>query len=262
MRTIVLIALLLGCVGTAGAACSGRQQAEPATYGEAAAQAFAEAERAYGRKDYELARSRFSEVFQSYPFSQYAATAEFRIGDCYLAERLYVRAIEVYRRFVRIHPTNELVAEAQYKIALAYVEQMPRDWFALPPSYERDLTETESAHRALQLFVGGNTDSEFIEAAQEQLARTTFRLASYELYVAEFYTQRGNPTAAARRAEYLMERYPAATQVPDALFLFARAMLELGDLGAARVALNRLVDEYPESPLAVDAEGYIRRHDL
>ena len=113
MRTIVLIALLLGCVGTAGAACSGRQQAEPATYGEAAAQAFAEAERAYGRKDYELARSRFSEVFQSYPFSQYAATAEFRIGDCYLAERLYVRAIEVYRRFVRIHPTNELVAEAQ-----------------------------------------------------------------------------------------------------------------------------------------------------
>lgn len=251
-------AVLAGALAVA--ACGGRQNNEPASYTEAAALAFDDAERAFSRRDYEGARLRFTAVYNDFPYSQYAALSEFRIGDTYLRERSYPRAIESFRRFVRIHPTHELVPEAQYKIALAYVQQMPGDWFLRPPSYERDLTDTENAHRALELFLAAYSDSDFAEDARGHLAVTTDRLASFELYVAEFYTRRGNPRAAAIRAGELLDRYPLAEQVPEALFLHGRALIELGDVEAATISLRRLVAEYPEHALSREAGEWLAAH--
>lgn len=253
-------ALALWIAVAAVVACGGKQQAEETSYTEAAALAYANAERAFDRRDYELARLRFTEVYDQYPYSQYAALAEFRVGDTYLREKSYPRAVEAFRRFVRIHPTHDLVPEAQYKIALAYVQQMPGDWFLRPPSHERDLTETENAHRALELFLTEYADTEFADAAREHLVETTDRLASYELYVAEFYVRADNPRAAARRCDVLMERFPTSTQVPNALFVRARSLIELGDVEAAIVDLNTLVAEYPEHVLTREALQWLDRY--
>lgn len=253
MRFFLTISLLVTLV----TACGGRQPAGDVTYTEAAQLAYDEAERAFDRRDYETARARFTGVYNAYPYSQYAALAEFRIGDTFLRERTYARAIEAFRRFARIHPSHPLVPEAQYKIALSYVNQMPGDWFARPPSYERDLTDTENAHRALQLFLATYGESEFAEEARLHLTETTTRLASYELYSAEFYTRRDNPRGAALRAQYLIDNYPTADQVPEALFLQGRALIELGDVDQASVPLRRLVTEFPTHPLAIEAEEWL-----
>jgi outer membrane protein assembly factor BamD len=134
---------------------------------------------------------------------------------------------------------------------------MPGDWFLRPPSYERDLSNTENAHRALELFVANYGDTEFADDARLHFAETTDRLASYELYTAEFYTRRENPRAAALRAEYLIDNYPNAGQVPEALFLQARALIELGDVDQAAVPLRRLVAEFPEHPLTEQAADWL-----
>lgn len=257
-RRIPGIALAaLAALALSFGACGGRQKGEEASYTEAAQLAFDAAERAFSRRDYEGARARFTEVYNEYPYSQYAALAEFRIGDTYLRERAYPRAVESFRRFVRVHPTHQLVPEAQFKIALSYVQQMPGDWFLRPPSYERDLTDTENAHRALELFLGSYPDSEFAAEAREYLATTTRRLASYELYVAEFYARRDNARAAAIRAEGLVRDFPLSEQVPRALFLHARSLIELGDVEAGTISLRRLTDEYPEHPLSREANEWL-----
>ena len=253
MRLLTFVALASLVI----AACGGRQPAGEASYTEAAQVAYEEAERAFGRRDYETARHRFIGVYTEFPYSQYAALAEFRIGDTFLRERTYARAIEAFRRFSRIHPTHPLVPEAEYKIALAYVNQMPGDWFARPPSYERDLSDTENAHQALRLFLSNYGESEFADDARVYLDETTNRLASYELYTAEFYTRRDNPRAAALRAEYLVENYPNAEQVPEALFLHGRALIELGDVDQATAPLRRLVDEFPDHPLSEEASDWL-----
>ncbi len=253
MRLFLSIVLLASAI----TACSGRQPTGDVTYTEAAQLAFEGAEKAFERRDYETARARFTGVYNAYPYSQYAALAEFRIGDTFLRERTYARAIEAYRRFTRIHPSHQLVPEAQYKIALSYVNQMPGDWFLRPPSYERDLTDTENAHRALELFLATYGESEFAEDARAHLQETTSRLASYELYSAEFYTRRDNPRAAALRAQFLLDNYPNAEQVPEALFLQGRALIELGDVDQATVPLRRLVTEFPDHPLALEAEEWL-----
>lgn len=251
----LLLVTLMG-----GVACGGSQTDEEVTYTEAAAVAFADAERAFERRDFLTARARFTAVYNDYPYSQYATLSEFRVGDTYLRERAYARSIESFRRFVRIHPSHELVAEAQYKISLSYVQQMPRDWFLRPPSFERDLSDTENAHRALQLFLSQYGDTEFAEPAREHLAATTDRLAAYELYVAEFYSRRDNPRGAALRCETLLTEYPQAEQVPNALFLLARSLITMGDVEAAVVSLRRLLDEHPAHSLAEDAQEWLAIH--
>jgi outer membrane protein assembly factor BamD len=137
---------------------------------------------------------------------------------------------------------------------------MPRDFFVLPPSYERDLSETESAYRALRLFLNEYGDSPFAAEANGLLVRTRERLAAYELYVAEFYLNRENPRGAAQRADYLVREYPDSVQVPPALFLYARAMLELGDTPEAIATLERLVSTYADHPLTAQATEWLSEH--
>jgi outer membrane protein assembly factor BamD len=256
---LIAIAILGLTIAPLASGCGGRQNTEQ-TYTEAAEAAFALAERAFDRRDYELARARFQEVYQEFPYSMYAALAEYRIADCWFEEKLYPRAVEQYRRFIRIHPSHERVPEANFRIALAYVEQMPRDFFVLPPSYERDLSETESAYRALRLFLNEYGDSPFAAEANGLLVRTRERLAAYELYVAEFYLGLDNPRGAAQRADFLVREYPDSIQVPPALFLYARAMIELGDTPEAITTLQRLIESFGTHPLSEQAAEWLEEH--
>jgi len=252
-----LLALVVVGTSFVSQGCGHRQQVDVSNYTEAAERAFERAENAFRRKDFELARSLYTEVYQNFPYSQYASISEFRIADCHFYERRYVRAVDAYRRFIRFHPTHERVAEAHFQVAMSFVKQMPGDWFMMPPSYERELREAESAYQTLGLFLENFGHTEFAEEARYERARILDRLASHELYVAEFYFRRDNARAAASRCEYLLNRYPNASQVPQALFLYARAMLQLGDVDQAVSALRRLRTEFADTELGVRAEEYL-----
>lgn len=251
----ILLSMLLTAAGTT--ACGGRQDGAGQTYTEAAEEAYARAERALSRRDFPLARERFRNVYQTYPYSRFAALSELGMADTFFEERSWARAVEAYRRFVRFHPTHERVSYASFRIAQAYYRQMPRDPFLMPPSHERSLGTALEAHQALQSFLAEHGQSEFGEEASELLASVRARLARHELYVAEFYMRRGNPTAVADRTGYLIERFPETEVVPQALFLSARALLELGEVPAARERLQRLVELAPDSELARRAAPYL-----
>ncbi|MFT4704941.1 MAG: outer membrane protein assembly factor BamD [Bradymonadia bacterium] len=253
------LALALPSSAAVIAGCGAPQVGEQ-TYAEAAELAFAESERAFDRKDYELARARFQRVYAEYPYSELAAIAQLRIADCFRAERVHLRAIEQYRRFIRSHPSHQRVPEAEFNIALSYADQMPNDVFLLPPAHERDLSETENAYRALRVFLSEHGDSPFAGEAEQLLVRTRERLAAYELYTAEFYVRRDNMRGAAQRATFLIDNYPDSVQVPPALFLLGRAMTELGDVVQATSHLQRLVSEYPEHALTVEALDWLAQY--
>lgn len=257
---LAIAAVMSAACGAMG--CSGAQTERAPTYTEAAEEAYALAERAFQRKDYEGARLRFMRVAQEYPYSQYAALSEFRVADTYFVEKSYLRAIDGYRRFARSRPSHERVPEAQFRIAESYFEQMPGSSILLPPPHERDLSETENAFRAMTLFVEAYPDTPFVGDAEAMLVEARERLANHELYVAEFYIARDNPQGAAQRAEFLLATYPEAEGVPDALFLYARAMVELADTDEAVVTLERLIADFPESERAAAAQEWLARHGL
>lgn len=253
-------ALLVFGLLMASAGCAGRQDADDRSYTEAAEEAFALAERAIRRRDYPLARERLREVYQNFPYSRFAALSELRMADTFFLERSWARAVESYRRFVRFYPTHPEVDYASFRIAEAYYRQMPRDPFLMPPSHERSLGTAVDAHQALQTFVAEFPNSAFHDEAAVLLASVRERLARHEMYVAEFYMRRRNAAAVASRTEEVLRRFPETAVVPRALFLSARANLELGSVDVAVDRLETLATEWQETELGQRARGYLERH--
>jgi outer membrane protein assembly factor BamD len=256
------LCVVLGVGAAIGSGCGGGQATGGVEYAEAAEEAYMLAERSFSRNDFEGARSRYSEIYQQYPYSQYAALAEVRVADCYYEERSFELARATYDRFVQLHPTHEEVPRAAYRVAVSYVRQVPGSFVLMPPNHERDLTQARNAYLALGAFLRTYAGSEFEAEAIEERHQVEDILVSHELYVAQWNLRHRNALGAARRAAFVLSEYPAAGRTPDALFVFARAMLEMGDVAQASAALRRLTEEYGDSEAGVAAQAWLTRWGL
>src|SRR5207248_4452903 len=100
------------------------------------------------------ARKYFRHVKDKFGYTRFAALSELRLADTDFAEQLFTAAIDGYRTFIKFHPTHENVEDgyAAFRIGLAYVKQMPSDWFLVPPAYEKDQTSVRAAMRELSTF--------------------------------------------------------------------------------------------------------------
>ena len=228
----------------------------------AAKKAFDEAERSFRTKDYIEAIRRYNLLRTRFPYSGWATLADLRIADAYFEQEKYATAIEQYRAFTKLHPEHERVTYSNWRVALSFYKQMPEDWFFLPPGYERDLDRAKDAERELRFYLRRNPNSEYDKDATRKLLETRRRLADHELYVAEFYIKRHNPRAAALRLTYLLKNYSGLGLDPKALFLLARAYMEMGDVNKATTALGDLIEVHPDSDMAAKARAYLRRHNL
>lgn len=252
----VALAMLLG------SACASAGGAERGPAGSKAEAAFNRAEDSFDSGDFIDASARYNAIRSQYPYSRFATLAELRLADAYYEQDKFPAAIQQYRSFIKLHPNHDKVVYAQYRVAESFAGQMPDDWFLLPPSYERDLASTRDAEREFRYFLKKYPDGEFTPDAKKSLARIRRRLADHEFYVGVFYLERDNPRAAAMRFTYLLDKYSGLGLDPNALFLLARASLELGDVKRAKTALDDLVKNFPQHKLASEAQAYLRRHRL
>ena len=216
----------------------------------------------YESSEYTEALKTFNFVRTKYPYSKFAALSSLRIADTYFAQEQMPDAIEAYRRFIQLHPTHPDVTYAHYRVGLAYYEQLPGDWFFLPPAYEKDLASTEEALDALDRFLELYPNSQFAEEITEKASTVRLRLADHEFYVATFYIKRGQPRAAARRLEGLILSYPGVGFDQEALFLLGKSYLMLKDVPKAVETWRQLIDQHGSHPLALEAGTYIKKHRL
>lgn len=265
MRTRVIslmMALLLAPALAGVTGCATGADPQPKTYAGAAEKRYKDADEDLKDGNYLEAIRQFNSVRNKFPYSKYAPLSELRIGDAYFNQEKYASAVEQYRNFIQLHPKHPKVPFAHWRVALAFHKLMPEDWWLLPPAYERDLARTEDAVREMQLFIKRYPDSEYTERARKLLAQERRRLADHELYVAKFYLDRENPRAAAMRLRYLLENYAGLGVDPEALFLLARAYLELGDVEKAKTALGDLIQYHPNTEYAREARDYLAEYNL
>ncbi len=255
---------------------------------------------------YPEALSGFTEIKTKYPYSKYAALADLRIADTHFARAKYIEAIDAYRSFLKFHPSHPEASYAMFKIGDSYYEQIPSDWWFLPPSAEKDQASTRLAISAFRDLLARYPDpaqadqgkeeieacktrvekhdqavaeerapeetAEALETCRHQLRRQELaqrglerlnecrrKLADHEIYVAEFYFKRNRFKAAVGRADGLLRDYSGLGLDAEALWLSARSHLELDESEAARAALTRLTNEFPESSRAADAAALLER---
>jgi outer membrane protein assembly factor BamD len=104
------------------------------------------------------------------------------------------------------------VPYALWRVGRSYFEQIPSDFFILPPVHERDPAATKDALRALGTFVDRYPDHEQTPDARERILACRRLLADQELYVARFYMRQDRPVSARGRLEGIVAQY---ADLPD-----------------------------------------------
>ncbi|RKH37692.1 outer membrane protein assembly factor BamD [Corallococcus sicarius] len=251
MRSVVLclsVLLLSGC-----AALSQGPAGEP-NYATQAAENLALGDAALEDNDFLKAEKYFDHVRARYPYLEAAREAELKLADLDFAREMFPEAREKFDSFIKLHPTHPKVDYAAYRLALSYVEEFPSEFFALPPSYEKEQKPMYDALRAMNLFVRQYPDSQYVKEATEKADDARLRLARHELYVASFYAKRERWKAVAQRLEGLLKNYPGTPLEEQALFDLHAAYGKLNDPQRAQDTLRQVIKRLPGTPAAERAQ--------
>lgn len=154
----------------------------------------------YENGNYRAAARNFQELKDFYPFSQYAALADLKLGDSYYQRKQYEQAIAAYEDFERLHPRNEAIPYVIYKIGMCYYDQMP--------TIDRDQSMARKAMETflrLQRQFPGDQYAQLVDPLIPECIR---KLAGHEFSIGLFYFETSHFIAAKQRFEKVLRNYP------------------------------------------------------
>lgn len=256
---------------TGVAAC---ERAEPRTalsYTADAKKAYEEAKVEFDSHNWIESQALFREVKRKYSYSKYARLAELRIADADYEQEKFAEAIRGYRQFVHDHRSDvDEVSYARSRVAEAQYSQISES-FLLPTADERDQAVIIDAFKELKSYVHDYPNAKESQKIRELLADVTARLMRHELYVARFYLRLDNFEAAVLRVQYAMRTFAGGPNTraaqpgeivdsgleAEALLLLGEVYLKMHKFDDARESFNVLLQDYPRSPLIVQANNYL-----
>jgi outer membrane protein assembly factor BamD len=229
MRIIILTtaALLLALSG-----CGNRARDQ---LGDADA-LYERAKRASDGGNYRNATVYYEQLEARFPFTNAARQGQLDLMYAYYKNREPEAAIDQADQFIRENPAHPRVDYAYYIKGLVHFERNPNfleRWFSADLS-QRPPADTRSSFQAFQTLVQRFPNSEYAEDARKRMVFLRNRLASYEVYVADYYLARGAYVGAINRARYAVENYDGAPQIRHALEIMAEAYrrLDMAELAA------------------------------
>ena len=243
MLRIACKILLLSCLLLP--ACATSDDGKPINFSLTAKQNYERGLVELKDENYPEALRYFTYVKQKFPFSKYAALAELAAADTEFERGSYQEAIDAYKSFLRLHPKHEKVTEGyvSFRIAEAYVKEMPDDWFLIPPSFEKDQSAVLDALRELNSLIDRFPDSKYLKQAREHRREVLRRLIDHEVFVARFYLDRGHPKGAILRIEAALRRYPDSGRDAELLLTMGETQLEMGQPASAKQTFLRVTPD-------------------
>ena len=135
---------------------------------------------------------------------------ELKIADAYYLNQQYPEAINAFKEFQSMHPTNENIAFVVFRLGQSHLDQFT--------SIERDQKNTEIAKSYFENVITNYPKSPYASAAREQLAKSVGYLAEHEFNVASFYLQQEKYPAARERFEEIVRKYRGTPVAAKSLF--------------------------------------------
>jgi tol-pal system protein YbgF len=130
----------------------------------------------------------------------------------------------------------------------------PGEFPAAPQSASTELRAYREAYNTWRVDDHGACIDRFREFLQTYPSSEYSDDAAY--WMADCYFKQGDYQTAILRFDDVAGRYPTSGKAPEALYRQGEALLRLGPRygKAARKAFERVIDEYPDSPRAQEAE--------
>jgi outer membrane protein assembly factor BamD len=189
------------------------------------------------RSRYEDARGRFKEIVARHPDSSYAPRARFLIGETYFREAEFDKAVKEFEAFLAFYPQHQIADLVQYRLAVSYYDQMK--------PVEQDQALTGKALAQFKRLVKDYPQSRYASDALAKIDICRGRLAQKELFIAHYYYDQQDNTAAARqRLEGILKNYQHTLVIPETLFLLAEVNFREARTAEAGVLFRRLAAEY------------------
>ena len=152
------------------------------------------------KQKYEDAIETFEKLRDRYPYSDQALLAQIKVADAYFYKKKYDEALQAYRDFEKLHPTNKAVPYCIYRQGLCYFRQRS--------TIDRDQTFTLKALEEFRRLKQKFQQDENVPKAEKYLAQCRSDLAEHEFYVGRFYLKTKHYAAALERFQILAQEYP------------------------------------------------------
>jgi outer membrane protein assembly factor BamD len=196
------------------------------------------------RGQYIKSRLSFQTLINTYPDSEMASEAVFKMADSYYEEggtENLLQAEDEYSNFIIFYPASPKAQDAQLKI-IALNDKMRR-----APSLDQQYSH--KTLKEIEKFERQFPDSDFISIVKKLKARVQDSLAQQDYLVGKFYGDKGNYAAAVSRYQEITEKYKDYSEMDNIYFLMADTLEKGKNPEEAALFLDKIAKGYPFSPL-------------
>jgi outer membrane protein assembly factor BamD len=218
---------------------------------------YQQARAAMDDNNFQLAIEKYEKLEIDHPFSAETRQGQIDIIYAYYRADEPDSAIAAADRFIKLYPRHPRVDYAYYLRALVNFDRTSGmlDRLLKRDSAVRDPHTAEESFHDFAELVKRFPDSPYATDATQRMVHLRNYLARHELYVARYYIKLKAYVAAANRSRYIIENYPRAPVVTEALEIMAAAYTGLGldDLAAETRKVIELNPPSGPVPMATDA---------
>ncbi|MDX1584290.1 MAG: outer membrane protein assembly factor BamD [Thermoanaerobaculia bacterium] len=251
--TLTLIAMVIAVSGCGSNANQYQAVINPEFLEMSKEEVFERGEALFEERSWSKAREHYAYVYETYPNDPLGRRSLLRIADTYFEAGGSINLVEAqykYRDFINRYPGSDFADYAMLQIALVSFREMEGP--------ERDQSKTREAVQKLREMVSLYPNSEYRPVAEEKLREALDRLARSEHLVARFYMNRDAWRASINRLNALLEDFPDYSARDEAFYDLAVSLAGLGREGEAKLWLERVITEFPESDTAARAKEKLR----
>ncbi len=169
----------------------------------------------------------------------YDAQALLNKADKLFKDKDYISAAQEYRRFLELHPIHKSASYVQYRIGLAYFNQIR--------SIDRDIEPVQKALSAFEVVLKDYPGNEYTDDSREKIKICRGKLAEREFYIGNFYLKKEDYPAAIERFNNILKEFADTDVVPKAFYHLGIAYSSSGESTRAVEVLQDLLSKYPET---------------
>jgi len=212
--------------------------------------AYNAAKRNFDQGDYTQAIEDFSFLKLKFPGTTISDKVQYYLAESYYNQNEFLLAAYEYENFLKNYPLSELVAEAKYKLGLAY--------YQLSPKYAVDQQFTKYAIVELESFIELYPTDRHVPDAEKKLNELKDKLAYKDYKSGELYMKLENYKSAAMYFHNVTENYIESEWADDAMVGEIEALIELNKKDEAKKLADRFYKLFPNSPVRSRVDNLTR----
>lgn len=186
-----------------------------------------------------------------YPFGRYAQQTQLDIAYAYYKDNETAQTVTATDRFIKLHPNHPNLDYALYLKGLAYFKPdlgIFGDLLNLDNA-DRDPKALRESFEVFKDLVVRYPDSGYAPDARIRMTYLVNALAKHDLSVARYYFNRGGYLAAVNRTQNIVQRYPQAGVLEEALVISIQAYEKMGMPDLAADSKRILEKNFPKNQM-------------